>query len=145
MSSVDDNILLSKSLSLSSSSHPLRESKDSSDDESSPQSKATNNPTSSSPFDISVDYWTILDNSKEKKDGTRTIKSSLKSNIRMLTITRQARINLDGKIFSPLTMTYVTREKKQKSKSNLNHVIMPQISMRFIIAFAFHDELRFLR
>lgn len=69
------------------------------------------------PFDISVDYWTIVDNSKEKKDGLRTIKSSLKSNIRMLTITRQARINLDGKISSPLTMTYVTREKKQKSMS----------------------------
>ena len=72
---------------------------------------------STSPYDISVDYWfvntTNNDNQKEKKDGIRTIKSSLKSNIRILTITRQA---IDGKISSPLTMTYVTREKKQKSK-----------------------------
>jgi len=75
----------------------------------------TDESTSSSPFDISVDYWTIIDNQKEKKDGIRTIKSSLKSNIRILTITRQATINFDGKISSPLTMTYVTREKKQKS------------------------------
>jgi hypothetical protein len=94
---------------------------------SSPPSKMTNTliksshpDESSSPFDISVDYWTIVgnnhDHQKEKKDGIRTIKSSLKSNIRMLTITRQAQINVDGKISSPLTMTYVTREKKQKSK-----------------------------
>lgn len=129
MTSVDDNILLSKSLSLSLSSHPPRESRDSSDDEPSPatlvlspQSKIPNSliktshtEESTSPFDISVDYWTIIDNQKEKKDGLRTIKSSLKSNIRMLTITRQAAINIDGKISSPLTMTYVTREKKQKS------------------------------
>jgi hypothetical protein len=87
---------------------------------------------STSPYDISVDYWTIIgnnnDNQKEKKDGIRTIKSSLKSNIRLLTITRQATINFDGKISSPLTMTYVTREKKQKSKFekfSLNHFIMP--------------------
>jgi hypothetical protein len=128
---------LSKSLSLSLSSHPQRESRDSSDDEpsqvtlaTSPPSKITNslmrtshNDDSTSPFDISVDYWTIIDNPKEKKDGLRTIKSSLKSNIRILTITRQATMNIDGKISSPLTMTYVTREKKQKSK--LNHIIMP--------------------
>lgn len=82
---------------------------------------------STSPFDISVDYWTIVDHPKEKKESMRTIKSSLKSNLRMLTITRQGQINLDGKISSPLTMTYVTREKKQKSKFNLqlNHIIMP--------------------
>jgi hypothetical protein len=121
-------------LSLSLSSHPQRESRDSSDDEpsqaSSPPTKITNSliktshtDDSTSPFDISVDYWTIIDNSKEKKDGLRTIKSSLKSNIRILTITRQATMNIDGKISSPLTMTYVTREKKQKSK--LNHIIMP--------------------
>ncbi len=130
ISSIDDNILLSKSLSLSLSSPSQRESKDSSDDEpsqtiltSSPQSKFSNNliktshtdELTSSPFDISVDYWTIIDNQKEKKDGLRTIKSSLKSNIRILTITRQATINFDGKISSSLTMTYVTREKKQKS------------------------------
>jgi hypothetical protein len=128
LSSIDDNILLSKSLSLSLSSHPQRESRDSSDDEpsqvtlaTSPPSKITNslmrtshNDDSTSPFDISVDYWTIIDNPKEKKDGLRTIKSSLKSNIRILTITRQATMNIDGKISSPLTMTYVTREKKQK-------------------------------
>ncbi len=128
---------MSKSLSLSLSSHPQRESRDSSDDEpsqvtlaTSPPSKITNslmrtshNDDSTSPFDISVDYWTIIDNPKEKKDGLRTIKSSLKSNIRILTITRQATMNIDGKISSPLTMTYVTREKKQKSK--LNHIIMP--------------------
>ena len=82
--------------------------------------KSSHPDESSSPFDISVDYWTIVgnnnDHQKEKKEGIRTIKSSLKSNIRMLTITRQAQINFDGKISSPLTMTYVTREKKQKSK-----------------------------
>ncbi|CAF3542862.1 unnamed protein product [Rotaria socialis] len=132
--SIDDNILLSKSLSLSLSTNPQRESKDSSDEDtpaamlpSSPQLKITNIITKSShgdesisPFDISVDYWTIVsnnnDNQKDKKDGIRTIKSSLKSNIRILTITRQATTNLDGKVSSPLTMTYVTREKKQKSK-----------------------------
>ncbi|CAF0993592.1 unnamed protein product [Adineta ricciae] len=130
MSSVDDNILLSKSLSLSLSSHPQRDSKDSSDDEptqamsTSPQSKITSSlirsahpDESTSPYDISVDYWTIVgnnDNQKEKREGMRTIKSSLKSNIRWLTITRQATINFDGKISSPLTMTYITREKKQK-------------------------------
>ncbi|CAF0812884.1 unnamed protein product [Adineta steineri] len=133
MSSIDDNILLSKSLSLSLSANPYRDSKDSSDDEptqlmsTSPQSKITNSliktshiDESTSPYDITVDYWTIIgnnnDNQKEKKEGIRTIKSSLKSNIRLLTITRQAIINVDGKISSPLTMTYVTREKKQKSK-----------------------------
>jgi hypothetical protein len=77
--------------------------------------KSSHPDDSTSPFDVSVDYWTIIDNQKEKKDGLRTIKSSLKSNIRILTITRQATINFDGKISSPLTMTYVTREKKQKS------------------------------
>ena len=138
LSSIDDNILLSKSLSLSLSSNPQRDSRDSSDEESSqatlassPPSKITNslmksshNDDSTFAFDISVDYWTIIDNPKEKKDGLRTIKSSLKSNnIRILTITRQATMNIDGKISSPLTMTYVTREKKQKSKSN--HIIMP--------------------
>jgi hypothetical protein len=138
LSSIDDNILLSKSLSLSLSSNPQRDSRDSSDEESSqatlassPPSKITNSLMKSShaddstfAFDISVDYWTIIDNPKEKKDGLRTIKSSLKSNnIRILTITRQATMNIDGKISSPLTMTYVTREKKQKSKSN--HIIMP--------------------
>lgn len=56
------------------------------------------------------------DSQKERKDGTRTIKSSLKSNVRILTVTRQATVNFDGKVSSPLTMTYVTREKKQKSK-----------------------------
>ncbi|CAF0761314.1 unnamed protein product [Rotaria sp. Silwood1] len=146
MSSIDDNILLSKSLSLSLSTNPQRESKDSSDEETSttilttsPQSKITNTLIKSShtdettsPFDISVDYWTIVgnttttnnnnDNQKEKKDGIRTIKSSLKSNIRILTITRQATINFDGKISSPLTMTYVTREKKQKSKFTILHI-----------------------
>ncbi|CAF2046493.1 unnamed protein product [Rotaria magnacalcarata] len=134
--SIDDNILLSKSLSLSLSTNPQRESKDSSDEDtpaailpSSPQLKITNaiiksshGDESISPFDISVDYWTIVgnnnDNQKDKKDGMRTIKSSLKSNIRILTITRQATTNLDGKVSSPLTMTYVTREKKQKSKSS---------------------------
>ncbi|CAF2381474.1 unnamed protein product [Rotaria sp. Silwood2] len=107
ISSIDDNILLSKSLSLSLSTNPQRDSKDSSDEEtstgiltSSPQSKITNTliksshtDESTSPFDISVDYWTIIgnnDNQKEKKDGIRTIKSSLKSNVRILTITRQA-------------------------------------------------------
>lgn len=132
---IDDNILLSKSLSLSLSTNPQRESKESSDDEtpsntltSSPPPKITSNfmrishtDESTSPFDISVDYWTIIgnnsDNQKEKKDGIRTIKSSLKSNIRILTVTRQATINFDGKNSSPLTMTYVTSEKKQKSKS----------------------------
>lgn len=128
ISTIDDKILLSKSLSLSLTSNPQRDSKDSSDDEpcqsnnpSSPPSKlanslikTTHSDESSSPFDISVDYWTIIDNPKEKKDAFRTIKSSLKSNIRLLTITRQATINFDGKLASPLTMTYVTREKKQK-------------------------------
>jgi hypothetical protein len=46
----------------------------------------------------------------------RTIKSTLKSNIRVLTITRQPTMNSDGKISPSLTMTFVTREKKQKSK-----------------------------
>ena len=72
-----------------------------------------------SPVDVSVDYWTIIDNQKEKKDGIRTIKSSLKSNIRALTITRQPAIHSDGKISPSLTMTFVTREKKQKSKNQL--------------------------
>ena len=81
--------------------------------------KSPHTDESISPFDVSVDYWTIIgqqnDNPKEKKDGVRTIKSSLKSNIRILTITRQATVNIDGKLSSPLTMTYVTQEKKQKS------------------------------
>ncbi|CAF4360729.1 unnamed protein product, partial [Rotaria magnacalcarata] len=86
-----------------------RELKDSSDDEnsqailsSSPSSKTTNksmkssyaaDEPSSSPVDVSVDYWTIIDGQKEKRDGIRTIKSSLKSNIRVLTITRQLTMN----------------------------------------------------
>jgi hypothetical protein len=68
--------------------------------------------SSTSPGDVSVDYWTIIENQKEK----RTIKSSLKSNVRVLTITRQTAMNIDGKISPSLTMTFVTREKKQKSK-----------------------------
>lgn len=134
VSSIDDNILLSKSLSLSLSTNPQRESKDSSDEEtstsllaSSPPLRITNSLIRTShadelvsPFDVSVDYWTIVgnhnDNQKDKKDGTRTIKSSLKSNIRVLTITRQATSTFDGKTSSPLTMTYITKEKKQKSK-----------------------------
>lgn len=132
--SIDDNILLSKSLTSYLSPNQQRESKDSSDDEpsqalisSSPQTKTTMFPMKSahpdeslSQLDVSVDYWTIVgpsnDPQKEKKEGGRTIKSSLKSNIRILTITRQPTMNFDGKISSPLTMTYVTREKKQKSK-----------------------------
>jgi len=51
---------------------------------------------------------------KKKKDGIRTIKSTLKSNIRVLAITRQPTMNCDGKISPSLTMTFVTREKKQK-------------------------------
>jgi hypothetical protein len=102
----------------------LRELKDSSDDENSqsllisnsPQSKlmkiSQSDESSTSPGDVSVDYWIIIDNQKEK----RTIKSSLKSNIRVLTITRQAAMNPEGKISPSLTMTFVTREKKQKSK-----------------------------
>ena len=105
-----------------------RELKDSSDDENSllpttfsPQSKWSNKIThsdesSNSAGEVSVDYWTIIDQQKEKKDGLRTIKSSLKSNIRVLTITRQAMMNSDGKISPSLTMTFVTGEKKQKSK-----------------------------
>lgn len=104
-----------------------RELKDSSDDENSqagllpttfsPQSKYSTklDESSTSPGDVSVDYWTIIDQQKEKKDGLRTIKSSLKSNIRVLTITRQAMMNTDGKISPSLTMTFVTGEKKQKS------------------------------
>ena len=65
---------------------------------------------------MEVDYWTIIDSQKEKKDGLRTIKSSLKSNIRVLTITRQPTMNSEGKISPSLTMTFVTQEKKQKSK-----------------------------
>lgn len=57
-----------------------------------------------------------MDNQKERKDGIRTIKSSLKSNIRVLTITRQTIMNSDGKISPSLTMTFITQEKKQKSK-----------------------------
>ncbi|CAF3351472.1 unnamed protein product [Rotaria sp. Silwood1] len=130
LSSIDDNALLSASLSLSiSANQQSRELKDSSDDEnsqtilsSSPQSKIANqliknshtDEPSTSPVDVSVDYWTIVDNQKEKKDGIRTIKSSLKSNIRVLTITRQLIMNSDEKISPSLTMTYVTREKKQK-------------------------------
>ncbi|CAF2375695.1 unnamed protein product [Rotaria sp. Silwood2] len=130
LSSIDDNALLSASLSLSiSTNQQSRELKDSSDDEnsqtilsSSPQSKIANqliknshtDEPSTSPVDVSVDYWTIIDNQKEKKDGIRTIKSSLKSNIRVLTITRQLIMNSDDKISPSLTMTYVTREKKQK-------------------------------
>lgn len=131
LSSFDDNVLLSTSLFLSmSTNQQSRELKDSSDDEtsqilsSSPQSKMTSRIIKSShsdesstvPVDVSVDYWTIIDNQKEKKDGIRTIKSSLKSNIRVLTITRQLAANSDEKISPSLTMTYVTREKKQKSK-----------------------------
>ncbi|CAF1015127.1 unnamed protein product [Rotaria sordida] len=131
LSSIDDNALLSASLSLSISTNQQqsRELKDSSDDEnsqtilsSSPQSKIANqliknshtDEPSTLPVDVSVDYWTIIDNQKEKKDGIRTIKSSLKSNIRVLTITRQLIMNSDGKISSSFTMTYVTHEKKQK-------------------------------
>ena len=132
MSSIDDNALLSASLSLSiSPNSQTRELKDSSDDENSqilltnsPQTKIANSLIKNShfdelltsPVDVSVDYWTIIDNQKEKKDGIRTIKSSLKSNIRVLTITRQPNINSEGKISSSLTMTFLTREKKQKSK-----------------------------
>ena len=120
------------SLSLSLTNNP-RERKDSSDDENSqavllpamisPQSKFSNkilhvDESSTLPGDVSVDYWTIIDHQKEKKDGVRTIKSSLKSNIRVLTITRQATMNSDGKISPSLTMTFVTGEKKQKSKGN---------------------------
>lgn len=133
-SSIDDNALLSASLS---SSIPItsstRETKDSSDDENSqsfllsnsPQSKITNNLLNKSSHpdesltsagDVTVDYWTIIDAQKEKKDGIRTIKSSLKSNIRMLTITRQRTTNTEGKISPSLKMTYVTKEKKLKSK-----------------------------
>ncbi|CAF0721890.1 unnamed protein product [Rotaria sordida] len=75
MTSIDDNILLSKSLSLSLSTNPPRDSKDSSDEEtsatalaSSPPPKITNTLIKSShieesisPFDISVDYWTIIE------------------------------------------------------------------------------------
>lgn len=92
----------------------------------SPQSKINNHnkilknsnadESSTLPLDVAVDYWTIIDNQKEKREGIRTIKSSLKSNIRVLTITRQLTINSDGSTPPPLTMTYVTREKKQKSK-----------------------------
>lgn len=118
------------SLSLSLTNNP-RELKDSSDDENSqavllptimsPQSKLSTklghiDESSTSPGDVSVDYWTIMDQQKEKKDGVRTIKSSLKSNIRVLTITRQAMMNVEGKISPSLTMTFVTGEKKQKSK-----------------------------
>lgn len=128
---MDDNILLSKSLTSSIPTSFHRESKDSSDDEpsqmlmsSSPQTKTTMKTThaddSFSPLDVSVDYWTIVgpssDPQKDKKDAVRTIKSSLKSNIQILTITRQSATNFDGKFSSPLTMTYITREKKQKSK-----------------------------
>jgi hypothetical protein len=170
---MDDNILLSKSLSLSLSSNPPREARDSSDDESnqpisaSPQSKITSSfmrtshtEESASPYDISVDYWTIIgnnsDNQKEKKEATRTIKASLKSNIRMLTITRQATINADGKISSSLTMTYITREKKQKSKCLrrkiafqcccccLKHFFIPLITVSFDVMFAsYHGLLPF--
>ena len=114
-----------------STNYQSRDLKDSSDDENtqiilsnSPQSKIANSlikhshadELSASPVDVSVDYWTIIGNQKEKKDGVRTIKSSLKSNIRVLTITRQLTMNSDGKISPSLTMTFVTREKKQKSK-----------------------------
>jgi len=127
--SIDDNILLSKSLTSSIPTNSHRESKDSSDDEpsqflmsSSPQTKTTMKTShaddSFSPLDVSVDYWTIVgpssDPQKDKKDAVRTIKSSLKSNIQILTITRQTATNFDGKFSSPLTMTYITREKKQK-------------------------------
>lgn len=130
-------MLLTKSLTLSLSTNHQRDYKDSSDEETghtaatnSPQSKltssfirASHNDDSSSQLDVSVDYWTILgqtnnDSQKEKKEGFRTIKSSLKSNVRLLTITRHPTISFDGKISSPLTMTYVNREKKQKSKKN---------------------------
>ncbi|CAF3340925.1 unnamed protein product [Rotaria socialis] len=131
LSSIDDNALLSASLSLSiTTPQTSRELKDSSDDEnsqailsSSPPSKTTNKSIKSSyaadepspsPVDVSVDYWTIIDSQKEKRDGIRTIKSSLKSNIRVLTITRQLTMNSDGNMSPSLTMTYVTREKKQK-------------------------------
>ena len=111
--------------------HPTRELKDSSDDENnqllsptSPQSKLMSNMIKTStmddssllPFDLSIDYWTIIDNQKDKKDGVRTIKSSLKANIHVLTITRQSDTTVDGKISPSLTMTYITREKRQKSK-----------------------------
>ena len=128
-------MLLTKSLTLSLSANQQRDSKDSSDEEggaqgllaSSPQTKittsflrTTNTDDFPLPLDVSVDYWTIVghpnDQQKDKKEGFRTIKSSLKSNIRILTITRQPTLSFDGKISSPLTMTYVTREKKQKSK-----------------------------
>ena len=86
--------------------------------------KSTHVDDSLSPLDVSVDYWTIVgpstDPQKDKKDAIRTIKSSLKSNIQIITITRQSAINFDGKISSTLTMTYVTREKKQKSKKNIS-------------------------
>ncbi|CAF1542700.1 unnamed protein product [Rotaria magnacalcarata] len=131
LSSIDDNTLLSASLSLPIiTPQTPRELKDSSDDEnsqailsSSPSSKTTNksmkssyaaDEPSSSPVDVSVDYWTIIDGQKEKRDGIRTIKSSLKSNIRVLTITRQLTMNSDGNMSPSLTMTYVTSEKKQK-------------------------------
>jgi hypothetical protein len=134
LSSIDDNILLTKSLTISLSFNQQRESKDSSDDESgqpmlasSPQSKFSNSLMRSShpddsvtPLDVAVDYWTIVgpntEHQKDKKDVARTIKSSLKSNIRILTVTRKPTVHPDGKGSSPLTMTYVTREKKQKSK-----------------------------
>ena len=117
--------LLSASLSPNQQS---RELKDSSDDENnqtsnSPQSKIATSLIKNShideflsPVDVSVDYWTIIDNHKDKKDGLRTVKSSLKSNIRVLTITRQPTMNSEGKISPSLTMTFITREKKQKSK-----------------------------
>ncbi|UJR10473.1 hypothetical protein I4U23_014677 [Adineta vaga] len=128
LSSIDDNTLPSTSLSLATNLLS-RELKDSSDDENnqillpkSPQAKLTNNliktfgtdDFSTSPFDLSIDYWTSVDNQKDKKDGMRTIKSSLKSNMRVLTITRQSEMTIDGKISPSLTMTYITREKRQK-------------------------------
>ncbi|CAF1538563.1 unnamed protein product [Adineta ricciae] len=127
---VEDNAQVSASLSTPIvTNHPERELKDASDDENnqllsptSPQSKLMSNliktsatdDSSALPFDLSIDYWTIIDNQKDKKDGVRTIKSSLKANIHVLTITRQSETTNDGKISPALTMTYITREKRQK-------------------------------
>ncbi|CAF1224493.1 unnamed protein product [Rotaria sordida] len=140
LSSIDDNALLSASLSLSIlTNQQSRELKDSSDDEnsqtilsSSPQSKIANQLIKNShtdepsrlPVDVSVDYWTIIDNQKEKKDGIRTIKSSLKSNIRVLTITRQLTMNSDGKISSSFTVTYVTLMKFGKKLKDIQNTKM---------------------
>ncbi|CAF0850023.1 unnamed protein product [Didymodactylos carnosus] len=75
-----------------------------------------------SQINVQVDYWTSIGMTQQgggggdissKKEG-RTIKSSLKSNIRVLTVTRKPVMQNEGKMAGLLTMTFITREKKQK-------------------------------